>query len=125
MFPTTIASLETLKRRVEQLPGTSTGGELILIYDGFLLNPASEFFGRLAAYFPDAYEYPAIRAAGLRARDKRHQSGFDSIVRVAAGRNVRIHAIDTLGLYVSEEFAASSRGSITSRNPAVRATLTT
>jgi len=117
--PTTIAFLETLKSVVEQFPGTPTRGELILISDGFLLNPASESFGLLAAYFPDAYDHPGIRAAGLRARDDRFQSDFDSIVRAAARRNVRIHTIDSRGLYVAENFSASSRGSVTSRDPAV------
>jgi len=117
--PTTIAFLETLKSVVEQFPGTPTRGELILISDGFLLNPASESFGLLAAYFPDAYNYPGIRAAGLRGRDDRFQGAFDSIVRAAARRNVRIHTIDSRGIYVSENFAASSRGSVTSRDPAV------
>jgi len=117
--PATIAFLETLQRVVEQFPGTPTRGELILISDGFLLNPASESFGLLAAYFPDAYDHPEIRAAGLRARDDRFQGDFDSIVRAAARRNVRIHTIDSRGLYVSENFAASSRGSVTSRDPAV------
>jgi VWFA-related protein len=117
--PTTIAFLETLKRLVEQFPGNATRGELILISDGFLINPASESFGLLAAYFSDSYDHPGIRAAGLRGRDDRFQSAFDAIVRVAARHNVRIYTIDSRGLTVSDNFAASTRGSVTSRDSAV------
>jgi len=63
--PTMIAFLETLKRLVEQFPGTATRGELILISDGFPLNPASESFGLLAAYFPDAYDHPGNSRSGI------------------------------------------------------------
>jgi len=117
--PATIAFLDALKKLVEQFPGAPTRGELILISDGFLLNPASESFGMLAAYFPDAQDHPGVRAAGLRGRDDRFQSDFDSIARAAARRNVRIDTIDSRGLYASESFAASSRGSVSSQGPAV------
>ena len=72
----------------------------------------------LAAYFPDVPDHPGIRAAGLEGRD-RYRSDFENIVRVAARRNVRVHTIDSRGLYASENFAASSRGSVSSQGPAV------
>jgi VWFA-related protein len=117
-IPATIAFLDTLKKLVEQLAGLPTRGELILISDGFLLSPASEAYDLLAAYFPDVPDHPGIRAAGLEGRD-RYRSDFENIVRVAARRNVRVHTIDSRGLYASENFAASSRGSVSSQGPAV------
>jgi VWFA-related protein len=83
--------LSQLKSVVEELAKLPTGRTLILVSDGFSLQPAREFYATVAAFLPTD---PRFKMAGPTDL----QSQLQGVIRVAGERNVRVYAVDSRGL---------------------------
>ena len=99
-----------LKSVVEELAKLPTARSLILVSDGFSLEPAREFYAVAASFLPKDSRFQLAGSTGLDAR-------LRSVMQVAAEGNVRIDAIDSRGL-AQPSFAAS--GSMDASTPADR-----
>ncbi len=103
--------LGQLKSVVEELAKLPTGRTLILVSDGFSLQPAREFYAVVAAFLPAD---PRFKMAGVTDLE----SQLQAVIKVAGERNVRIYAVDSRGLAESS-FAGS--GSMDASTPSDRA----
>ncbi len=83
--------LAQLKSLVEELAKLPTGRTLILVSDGFSLQPAREFYAVVAAFLPTDPRFKMAGPADL-------QSQLQAVIKVAGERNVRIYAVDSRGL---------------------------
>jgi VWFA-related protein len=83
--------LAQLKSVVEELAKLPTGRTLILVSDGFSLQPAREFYAVVAAFLPTD---PRFKMAGPTDLE----SQLQAVIKVAGERNVRIYGVDSRGL---------------------------
>ena len=83
--------LAQLKSVVEELAKLPTGRTLILVSDGFSLQPAREFYAVVAAFLSAD---PRFKMAGPTDLE----SQLQVVIKVAGERNVRIYAVDSRGL---------------------------
>ena len=83
--------LAQLKSVVEELAKLPAGRTLILVSDGFSLQPAREFYAVVAAFLPTD---PRFKMAGPTDLE----SQLRAVIKVAGERNVRIYAVDSRGL---------------------------
>lgn len=83
--------LAQLKSVAEELAKLPTGRTLILVSDGFSLQPARELYAVVAAFLPTD---PRFKMAGPTDL----QSQLQAVIKVAGERNVRIYAVDSRGL---------------------------
>jgi len=84
------AMLEQFRSVVEELGKIPTGRTLILVSDGFSLNPAHEFYAEVAAYLPQSARFKVDDA-------KDEKPGLREALKIAADRNIAIYAIDSRG----------------------------
>jgi len=82
--------LEQFKSVVEELAKLPTGRTLILVSDGFNINPKREFYAAVLAYLPNR---PQFKLAESRESDP----GLRDALKVASERNVTIYTIDSRG----------------------------
>jgi VWFA-related protein len=82
--------LEQFKSVVEELAKLPTGRTLILVSDGFNINPKREFYAAVAAYLPNA---PQFKLDDSRNADP----GLREALAVASERNVTIYTVDSRG----------------------------
>jgi VWFA-related protein len=80
------------KSVVEELAKLPTGRTLILVSDGFNLQPRREFYATVAAYLPGSPQF--------RQQEKKDvEPGLQDALKIAAERNVTIYGIDSRGGY--------------------------
>jgi VWFA-related protein len=100
--------LVQLRSVVEELAKLPAGRTLILVSDGFSLQPARELYAVAAAFLPKDERFKTIGPTDL-------ESMLQSVIKVAAERNVRIYSVDSRGL-AQNSFA--SDGSMDASAPA-------
>jgi VWFA-related protein len=83
--------LAQLKSVVEELAKLPAGRSLILVSDGFSLQPAREFYAVAAAFLPGD---PRLKMAGPADLE----SNLQAVIKAAVERNVRIYSVDSRGL---------------------------
>ena len=83
--------LAQLKSVVEELAKLPAGRTLILVSDGFSLQPAREFYAVAAAFLPRDGRFKLAGPADL-------ESSLQAVIKVAVERNVRIYSVDSRGL---------------------------
>ncbi|HYW48881.1 MAG TPA: VWA domain-containing protein [Bryobacteraceae bacterium] len=103
--------LAQLKDVVEELAKLPAGRTLILVSDGFSLQPAREFYAVAAAFLPKDERFKMAGPTDLESR-------LQAVIKVATERNVRIYSVDSRGLAQSS-FAGN--GSMDASTPADRA----
>jgi VWFA-related protein len=86
----TNALLEHFRSVVEELAKLPTGRTLILVSDGFNINPKREFYATVSAYLPNR---PQFKLDDSRSVDPR----LGEALKVASERNVTIYAVDSRG----------------------------
>ena len=72
---------------VEELAKLPTGRTLILVSDGFSLNPRRDFYNLVSSYLPNQPQFKLEDAAA--------DSGLHAALQAATGRNVIVDAIDS------------------------------
>jgi VWFA-related protein len=82
--------LDQFKQVVEELAKLPTGRTLILVSDGFNLNPKREFYAAVSAYLPGS---PQFKLEDSRDTEPHLREALE----VAAERNVTIYAVDSRG----------------------------
>jgi VWFA-related protein len=102
--------LGQLKSVVEELAKLPAGRTLILVSDGFSLQPTREFYAVAAAFFPKDQRFRMAGPTDL-------ESSLQAVIKVAVERNVRIYSVDSSGLTQSS-FAGS--GSMDASAPSDR-----
>jgi VWFA-related protein len=86
----TSALLEQFKNVLEELAKLPTGRTLILVSDGFNVNPKREFYQTVSAYLPNRPEFKLDDAKDV-------EPTLQAALKVASERNVIIDAIDSRG----------------------------
>jgi VWFA-related protein len=110
----TMVLLRQVRDLVAQLARVPGRRSMVLISDGFQLQPGKEPFDLLQAYFTSR-EIPNVSLrAGSRLQDE-----FESVVRLAAKNSITIHTVDARGLYTEQFYDASGEGTPGSIGPAV------
>ncbi|HEY2016571.1 MAG TPA: VWA domain-containing protein [Bryobacteraceae bacterium] len=102
--------LAQLKGVVEELAKLPSGRTLILVSDGFSLQPTREFYAVVSAFLP---EDPRFKLSGPTDLE----SSLQSVIKVATEKNVRIYAIDSRGL---AQGSFANHGSMDASVPADR-----
>ncbi len=82
--------LEQFKSVVEELAKLPTGRTLVLVSDGFNLNPKREFYAAVASYLPNNAQFKLDDSGDA-------SEGLRPVLQVATERNVVIDAIDSRG----------------------------
>jgi VWFA-related protein len=93
--------LEQFQNVVAELAKLPTGRTLILISDGFNIDPRREFYAAISAYVPNRPQF--------RVDDSRNEPGLREALKIATERNVTIYAVDSR---VSAPPPAGSAGSM-------------
>jgi hypothetical protein len=83
--------LGQLKSVVEELAKLPTGRSLILVSDGFSLQPAREFYAVVASFLPRDSRFKMAGPTDL-------ESNLQAAIKVAVERNVGIYSVDSRGL---------------------------
>lgn len=82
--------LEQFKSVVEELAKLPTGRTLILVSDGFNINPRGEFYAAVSAYLPNRPQFKLEES-------KDGNPGLRDALKVASERNVTIYTVDSRG----------------------------
>lgn len=82
--------LEQFRSVVEELAKLPTGRTLILVSDGFNINPKREFYGCVSAYLPNSPQFKLDESRNV-------EPGLRELLQVASERNVTIDAVDSRG----------------------------
>ena len=98
------------KAVVEELAKLPGGRTLVLVSDGFSLQPAREFYAAVSAFVPTD---PRFKTAGQATL----QPALEAVMRSAVAGNVRIDAIDSRGI---AQPSFSSTGSMDASAPSDR-----
>jgi len=106
----TAQMLAQFKAVVEELAKLPGGRTLVLVSDGFSLDPAREFYGVVSAFVPSDPRFKAGGPADL-------QPALEAVMRSAVAGNVRIDAVDSRGV-AQPSFSAS--GSMDASAPSDR-----
>lgn len=99
--------LAQLRSVVEEIAKLPTARTLILVSDGFSLQPTSEFYGVAGAFLPSD---PRFRLAG----PTNLEPELKEVIRSAVERNVRVYSVNALGV---EQPSFSSNGSMDASAP--------
>ena len=102
-----LGQLKTVVEELAKLPPTRT---LILVSDGFSVQPSREFYAVVAAFLPKDQRFKMAGPTDLESR-------LESVIRVAVERNVRIYSVDSSGLGQS---SLSASGSMDASTPSDR-----
>jgi VWFA-related protein len=120
----TVGYLRQLRSLVAQLAPARDRRTILLISDGFAIEPGREASSLMSAYFPpashcqvpaDVYCPPDL---GLRSTNRMSEE-FGPILKLAAASNITIDTIDSRGLYGQRAFDASSGGTTPALSNAV------
>jgi VWFA-related protein len=82
--------LEQFKSVVEELAKLPTGRTLILVSDGFNINPKREFYRAVSAFLPNAPQFKLDDSRNI-------EPGLRDALKVASERNVTIYTVDSRG----------------------------
>jgi len=93
--------LEQLNSVVEELAKLPGGRTLILVSDGFSVQPSREFYAVAAAFLPKDQRFKMAGPTDLEPR-------LEAVIKVAVERNVRIYSVDSGGLGQSSLSASGS-----------------
>jgi VWFA-related protein len=93
--------LGQLKSVVEELAKLPSARTLILISDGFSLQPSREFYAVAAAFLPKDQRFKMAGQTDLESR-------LEAVIKVAVERNVRIYSVESGGLGQSSLSATGS-----------------
>jgi VWFA-related protein len=102
--------LAQLRSVVEEIAKLPTARTLILVSDGFSLQPTSEFYGVAGSFLPSD---PRFRAAGPTDLEPE----LKQVIRSAVERNVRVYSLNALGV---EQPSFASNGSMDASAPSDR-----
>jgi VWFA-related protein len=83
-----LAQLKSVVRELAKLP---TGRTLILVSDGFSLQPAREFYGVAASFLPGDTRFKMPGPRNL-------EPSLQEVMKAAVERNVRVYAVDSRGV---------------------------
>lgn len=100
----TKALLDQFKSVVEELAKLPTGRTLILISDGFEINPKREFYAAVSAYLPNRSQFKLEDST----------KGLREALEVASDRNVVIFTIDSRGAAQASLESSSAMDAATS-----------
>ena len=109
-----IGFLRELRSLVAQLARARDRRTIVLVSDGFSIEPGREAIALENAYFPpashclvpsDVYCPPSVILSGTRMTDE-----FEPILKLAAAGNITIDTIDSRGLYGQKAFDAETAG---------------
>jgi VWFA-related protein len=110
----TIGFLRQLRSMVEQLSKGRDRRTIVLVSDGFQIEPGAEALALLDAYFPVASHCmvpDTIQCLNTgRSSGGRMISEFEPILQLAAKTNITIDTIDARGLFGLSSFDASKQG---------------
>ncbi|MEO8660020.1 MAG: VWA domain-containing protein [Bryobacteraceae bacterium] len=110
----TMVLLRQIRDLVAQLARAPGRRSIVLISDGFQLQPGKEPFDLLQAYFTSR-DVPNVSLSGV----SRMQDEFEPVVRLAARNSITIHTVDARGLYTERFYDASDQGTPGMIGPAV------
>jgi VWFA-related protein len=82
--------LEQFKSVVEELAKLPTGRTLILVSDGFSINPKREFYAAVSAYLPSRPEFKLEESRDV-------DPALREALKIASERNVTIYTVDSRG----------------------------
>jgi VWFA-related protein len=92
----TNALLEQFRNVVEELGKLPTSRTLILVSDGFNVNPARDFYALLSSYLPNLPQFePGIIKGVIKGDTKNPEPLLQEASKIAADRNVTIYAVDS------------------------------
>lgn len=123
----TVGFLREFRALISQLARARDRRTVILISDGFGIEPGSEAYSLFDAYFPFA-SHCLVPWSGplavncprsVQITTDRMQEEFEPILQLAARSNITIDTIDSRGLYGQKAFDASSAGNPSSVDGAV------
>ena len=110
----TVGYLRELRSLVAQLARARDRRTILLISDGFQIEPGREAFALANAFFPPASHClvpPEIYCPPSMMQSTNRLSGeFEPILRLAASGNVTIDTIDSRGLYGQQAYDAANAG---------------
>jgi VWFA-related protein len=110
----TVGFLREFRALISQLARAHDRRTVILLSDGFEIEPGSEAFALVNAYFPFASHCLVPPTISCLQTDLtaavRLQNEFEPILQLAAKSNVTIDTIDSRGLYGQRAFDASNPG---------------
>jgi VWFA-related protein len=119
----TTGFLREFRALITQLARARDRRTVVLISDGFGVEPGREPYALLNAYFPFGSHClvpPTVNCPrGGMTTAVRMQGEFEPILRLAARSNITIDTIDSRGLYGQKAFDASSSGNPTNVDGAV------
>jgi len=102
----TTSFLRQLQGVIAQLSRSPTGRRLLLISDGFTLEPGRELYGTLSAFMPND--------PGWRFNPRDAEPELEPILRFALANNVAVYSLDSRGVYGPGDIGgladASTRG---------------
>jgi VWFA-related protein len=122
----TVGYLRQFRSLVAQLAPARDRRTILLISDGFGIEPGREALALMSAYFPPASHcmVPATvycpPSLGLQSSNRMSEE-FEPILKLAAAANITIDTIDSRGLYGQREFDASNPGASASIAPLTNA----
>ena len=99
--------LTQLRSVVEEIAKLPTARTLILVSDGFSLQPTSEFYGVAGSFLPYDARFRATGPTDL-------EPELQNVIRSAVERNVRVYSVNALGL---EQPSFLSNGSMDASAP--------
>jgi VWFA-related protein len=99
--------LAQLKSVVEEIAKLPTARTLILVSDGFSLQPTSEFYGVAGSFLPADARFRMQGPTDL-------QPELKNVIRSAVERNVRVYSVNALGL---QQTGFASNGSMDASAP--------
>jgi VWFA-related protein len=102
--------LSQLRSVVEEIAKLPTARTVVLISDGFSLQPTSEFYGVAGSFLPSD---PRFRTAGPTDLE----AELKDVIRSAVERNVRMYSVSALGV---EQPSFASSGSMDASAPSDR-----
>ena len=119
----TIGFLRDFRALISQLARARDRRTVVLISDGFVIEPGREAYSLVDAYFPPASHClvpPTVNCPrGGQTTSVRMQEEFEPILQLAARSNITIDTIDSRGLYGQAAFDASHPGNPSNVDSAV------
>jgi len=109
----TIGFLREFRALILQLARARDRRTVVLISDGFGVEPGREVYSLVDAYFPFASHClvpPTVNCPRSLTSTVRLQDEFEPILQIAAKGNITIDTIDSRGLYGQKAFDASNPG---------------
>jgi VWFA-related protein len=110
----TVGFLREFRALIAQLAPARDRRTVVLVSDGFEIEPGHEAYALVNAYFPYASHCLVPPSISCQRSDQtatvRLQDEFEPILQLAAGSNITIDTIDSRGLYGQRAFDASNPG---------------